>query len=115
MRYSLRVQLPHVSLCGCGVALIDKPLETIFLGSGKHDDVDLVNARGSPTGGVHPHFASALNRAVAFNLSVTKGRQPFIAFRRKYQQVDPTRAPVTGFSGLGVALISIAPAKMLIA
>jgi hypothetical protein len=56
-----------------------------------------------------------LKRAVAFNLSVTKGKQPFIAFLRKYQQVDPTRKPVTGLSGLGDALISIAPAKMLIA
>jgi len=46
MRDSLRLQLPCISLCGCGVALIDKPLETIFLGPGKYVDAQLVNARG---------------------------------------------------------------------
>jgi hypothetical protein len=46
MRHSLRLQLPGVSLRGCGVALIDKPLETVFLGPGKYNVVQLVSARG---------------------------------------------------------------------
>lgn len=53
--------------------------------------------------------------AVFSNRSVTNGRQPFIAFRRKYQQFAPTKNPVTGFNGFGEALMTIAPAKILIA
>lgn len=67
------------------------------------------------TGGVQPHLGLLLNSAVLFSLSFTKGRQPRSALRRRYQQFDPTRNPVMGLSGFGEALISIAPAKMLIA
>lgn len=68
-----------------------------------------------PTGGVQPQSGFAFNSAVLSSLSFTNGKQPFSAFLRKYQQFDATRRPVMGFSGLGDALISMAPAKMLIA
>jgi hypothetical protein len=38
-----------------------------------------------------------------------------MALRLRYQQFDPTKNPVMGLRGFGDALISMAPAKILIA
>jgi hypothetical protein len=67
------------------------------------------------TGGVHPHLESILYWAVCSSRSFTNGRQPFMALRLRYQQFDPTKNPVMGLRGFGDALISMAPAKILIA
>ena len=56
-----------------------------------------------------------LNRSVAFIRRFTVGKQLLRAFLRRYQQFAPIRDPTTDSSGLGEALMTMAPAKMLIA
>jgi hypothetical protein len=122
-RLQATVDVPHVSVPAVQHRLWQQQHNTHQSAIGDHLSSmevskpikKLTEIREIRTGGIQPHFGSALYRAVAFNRSVTNGRHPFRALRLRYQQFDPTRKPVMGFNGLGEALMSIAPAKMLMA
>jgi hypothetical protein len=70
---------------------------------------------GGLTGGVKSYVGSALSFAVSSRRFFTTGRHFFKTLRSRYEHVAPISVPVMGFKGLGVALMTTAPAKILVA